>query len=177
MKKNLVILVAAFAVLIACGPKKDTKLKTYRFIDHLAERGIIVSPLRNIPFSGVDDRDSYYPVRSAPMNDLGSGENPLDLKRKLSLGLVDYNILFSPPESRYEYTVDIPENAKLEFERKRQLLEEEAIPQGMFDAIESQYRLAQAQVESARAQVNLTKKRCFQNIELLLKPLREFHQN
>jgi arylsulfatase A-like enzyme len=115
MKKNLVILVAAFAVLIACGPKKDTKLKTYRFIDHLAERGIIVSPLRNIPFSGVDDRDSYYPVRSAPMNDLGSGENPLDLKRKLSLGLVDYNILFSPPESRYEYTVDIPENAKLEF--------------------------------------------------------------
>jgi membrane fusion protein (multidrug efflux system) len=51
------------------------------------------------------------------------------------------------------------QNAKLEYERKKQLLKEEAIPQGMFDAIESQYRLAKAGVESARAQVNLTRER------------------
>jgi membrane fusion protein (multidrug efflux system) len=51
------------------------------------------------------------------------------------------------------------QNAKLEYERKKQLLEEEAIPQGMFDAVESQYRLAKAGVESARAQVNLTREK------------------
>lgn len=51
------------------------------------------------------------------------------------------------------------QNAKLELERKRQLLEEEAIPQGMFDAIETQYQLAKARVESARTQVDLTKKK------------------
>jgi len=73
-------------------------------------------------------------------------------EREIKLNHEQAKALLAQAEASYQ-------NAELELNRKRQLLEEEAIPQGMFDAIESQYQLAKAGVESARAQVNLTKKR------------------
>jgi len=49
------------------------------------------------------------------------------------------------------------QNAMLEFERKKQLLEDEAIPQGMFDAVKSQYELAKAGVESFQEELLLVR--------------------
>ena len=47
--------------------------------------------------------------------DLGAGENPFGLKRKIKLGTWERDIIFSLPESEYEFTLDLSENFVLEF--------------------------------------------------------------
>jgi RND family efflux transporter MFP subunit len=73
-------------------------------------------------------------------------------EREIKLNYEQAKALLAQAEAGFQ-------NAKLEFERKKQLLEDEAIPQGMFDAVKSQYELAEAGVESAQVQVNLTSKK------------------
>jgi arylsulfatase A-like enzyme len=54
-------------------------------------------------------------LKSYPIHDLGVGDNPLDLKRKLKLGGAEFNVLFSPPKSEYSFDIDIPESCVLDF--------------------------------------------------------------
>lgn len=49
-------------------------------------------------------------------------------------------------------------NARSEFERKKQLFEEEAITQSAFDLVKTQLELAEAQAESARVAVEIAEK-------------------
>jgi len=49
------------------------------------------------------------------MNDLGTEENPYQLKRKLRHGSGVINILLSPPESHYRFTTQIPDKSIFEF--------------------------------------------------------------
>jgi len=50
------------------------------------------------------------------------------------------------------------DNARNEFERKKQLFEEEAITQSAFDLVKTQLELAEAQAESARVAVEIAEK-------------------
>jgi len=50
-------------------------------------------------------------------------------------------------------------SAQLELQRKEELLKEEAIPQGVYDAFKTRYDLAKAGVEAAKATLELARKR------------------
>jgi hypothetical protein len=94
----------------ASGPEKHI----FRFIDHLEEKSVVESPLIEIA-GGPEESGKFYPVKSYPVLDMGSGNNPYGIKRKLNIRSADSNILFAPPKSRYVFDVDIPADAILEF--------------------------------------------------------------
>jgi arylsulfatase A-like enzyme len=94
-----------------CQKQQISNFKTFRLIDHLKKENIIRSPLINSPHPGNDS----FPLKSFLMNDLGIGENPFLLKRKLRIGSSVFNILFSPPESHFRFQAQIPEQSYFEF--------------------------------------------------------------
>ncbi|MFO7980777.1 MAG: sulfatase [Candidatus Aminicenantes bacterium] len=96
---------------VQCKKASLSQFKTFRLIDHLEEENIIQSP-----FKKIKTKDSrLYPLESFPMNDLGIGENPYQLKRKLRYGSGTFNILLAPPETLYKFKTQIPDKSVLEF--------------------------------------------------------------
>jgi len=113
----LVLLITLATFHLFCSRKTD--FSVYRFIDHLSEDNILLSPFNDM----VEDPEgfkAFNPVLHAiadesPLLDSGSGKNPLLLKKKLKIGTVDINTLMAPPNSQYEFSVRIPPNAFFEF--------------------------------------------------------------
>jgi len=113
--KKYSILIFCFAVQImastGCRKMQSSHFKAYRFIDHLEKANIIVSPFKKTETLTND----LFPIKSSPMNDLGTGENPYQLKRKLRQGSGVISTLFAPPETHYRFETEIPEESVLEF--------------------------------------------------------------
>jgi arylsulfatase A-like enzyme len=108
----LLFFVAFLALIpIQCGKTQTSRFKTFRLIDHLEEENIIKLPFKETKIQTND----FYPTKSSPMNDLGIEGNPYQLKRKLRQGSGVINILFSPPETHYQFETKIPEESLLEF--------------------------------------------------------------
>jgi arylsulfatase A-like enzyme len=101
-------------VLPVCKRAPGPEKQIFRFIDHLEEKSVVESPLMEIA-GGPEESGKFYPVKSYPVLDMGSGNNPYGIKRKLNIRSADSNILFAPPKSRYVFDVDIPADAILEF--------------------------------------------------------------
>ncbi len=100
--------------LSVCSRQSRQELKILRLIDNLTEENILLSPLEDALEESLDARISF-PVRSQPLNDLGSGENPFGIKRKIRLGGTDRNILFSPPKTEISWRIKPRRPAVLEF--------------------------------------------------------------
>ena len=86
----------------------------FRFIDNLDEKNVAESPLMKIT-GETEEPGKFYPVKSYPVTDMGSGSNPYGIKRKLNIRNADSNVLFAPPKSLYVFDVDIPADGVLEF--------------------------------------------------------------
>jgi len=112
-KKVVYLLFSLFVCLCGCKKEPATNFKLYRFIDHLQLENIRSSPFLNKgpKFSS----ELFSPVKSYSLLDLGAGENPYGLKRKMDLGIVEINTLFAPPKSEYRYRLTLPENGVLVF--------------------------------------------------------------
>jgi arylsulfatase A-like enzyme len=99
---------------LACSKKPISEFTLYRFIDNLKVENILLSPLMQVQ-KGSQGMQSFYLPKSQPLTDLGSGENPYNIKRKIKLGGTDRNILFCPPETQLRFTVEHSEAMRLEF--------------------------------------------------------------
>jgi arylsulfatase A-like enzyme len=115
MKKRVVCFILFLPLLLSvCSKESSQELKIYRLIDNLTKENILLSPLLG------DQEESLgakilFPVRSKPLIDQGSGENPLGIKRKIQLGGTERNILFSPPKTEMRYRIKLQQSSVLEF--------------------------------------------------------------
>jgi arylsulfatase A-like enzyme len=113
LKKVIYLLLLLPLFSFSCKKTPVTSFKVYRFIDHLTRKNISHSPFlqEKLGFPV----EFFVPLETRPLLDLGSGENPFGLKKKLRVGGSEFNIIFSPPKSRYRYDLVLPQNGILEF--------------------------------------------------------------
>ena len=115
---HLLILIVSISLLhSSCARKTD--FSVYRFIDHLTENNILLSPFNDMakdPKGFKRMNPVLYDIADKyPLMDLGTGKNPLLLKKKMKIGPVDINTLMAPPNSHYKFPVRISANSILEF--------------------------------------------------------------
>ena len=113
-KKSGVILISLsfFALASACRKSDWNGFHTIRLMDRLREDNI-----RQSFFSGLDitERERFVPISSFPLTELGIGQNPYGVKRKIDLGVVEIDMLFAPPRSEYSFDLRLPEGSILAF--------------------------------------------------------------
>lgn len=114
MKNRIVWALFIALILGSCQRLHKLDFQLYRFIDHLNIENIQYSPFFQIQ-DKKEVRNIIFPKKSFPMQDLGVGENPYELKRKLRIGGIERNVLFAPPKSQFSYTLDISQDSILEF--------------------------------------------------------------
>lgn len=114
MRKVGFLLLVISAALMTCTrtPKIPTRL--FRLIDHLNRQNILQSPVSQITLTP-QTQDRIFPVKSYPLTDSGSGDNPYGLKRKLQMEGEERNIIFSPPGSEFQFFPKLTRDSKLEF--------------------------------------------------------------
>jgi arylsulfatase A-like enzyme len=108
----LILGLAVFLVHPACRKSRENGVPVLRLMDRLGTADVIRSPLQEIEPA---DFDRFVPVNSFPLKELGTGDNPHGIKRKLSLGVLEIDILFAPPKSEYSQRINLPEDATLKF--------------------------------------------------------------
>lgn len=116
MRQKIVICIVAAVCLLSqsCVQKSSSPFKIFRFIDELKAENISLSPYFN-PSEMNKPSNQIFPVKSFPLQDMGSGENPSLLKRKIKVWREQLNALFAPPHSCYDFQVRIKEDTVLEF--------------------------------------------------------------
>lgn len=116
MQQKIVICFVALVCLLSqsCVQKSSSRYEIFRFIDEMKTENITESPYFN-PLEMNQTPNQIFPVRSFPLQDMGSGENPSFLKRKIKVWREHLNALFAPPHSCYDFQVNIKEDAVLEF--------------------------------------------------------------
>jgi arylsulfatase A-like enzyme len=100
--------------LSVCSKEPNQETKIYRLIDNLTKENILLSPLLNAQEESLTEQITF-PVQSQPLVDLGSGENPFGIKRKIKLGGTERNILFCPPKTEMRYRIRSRESSVVEF--------------------------------------------------------------
>jgi len=113
LKKRLLFWLLLPILLAGCQKAKRSDFRLYRFIDELRLENILDSPFQKRGDPGRTDQSA--PLRSAPLADLGCGENPFNLKKKLRLGGTEVNVLFASPPSSYGYKPAISTGGTIEF--------------------------------------------------------------
>lgn len=116
MRPQRIVLLLLIIGLVFPACKKDSfpEKRLFRFIDRMTMENVAQSPLAKMSGeTGMSNK--IYPLKSYPVADLGTGENPYGIKRKLNIRNADSNILFAPPESRYVFDIVIPAGSVLEF--------------------------------------------------------------
>jgi hypothetical protein len=108
----LVFCLAVFLVHPACRKSRERGVPVLRLTDRLSAADVRRSPL---PGMEKADFDRFVPVNSFPLKELGTGDNPYGIKKKVSLGIVEIDILFAPPKSEYSQNLNLPKGATLEF--------------------------------------------------------------
>jgi len=100
-----------------CAKKEDSAV--FRFIDHLSQENILLSPFKEFSADSQSFKEkhpSLYKIADeSPLLDSGIRENPYLLKKKLKIGPVEINALLAPPESLYRFSRKIPARSFLEF--------------------------------------------------------------
>lgn len=115
MQKRIVFVIFLLSLLFfACEKETNLEFKIYRFIDNLTKENMLLSPLL-LDLEGASEAHILYPPKSRPLIDLGSGENPLGVKRKIKVGGTERNILFCPPKTQLSYKIKLPANSVVEF--------------------------------------------------------------
>ncbi len=105
----LLLLAALFSG--ACSkPKEEAGI--FRIIDRIGAGNVLASP-----FKAPDSKNpSLMEVAGKfGMNELGTGENPFGIKMKLHLGPSDVNALAAAPPTTIAFDLEVPREARLEF--------------------------------------------------------------
>lgn len=101
----------------SCAKKEDSAV--FRFIDHLSQENILLSPFKEFSADSQSFKEknpSLHEIADeSPLLDSGVEENPYLLKKKLKIGLVEINTLLAPPRSHYRFSKIIPAHSLLEF--------------------------------------------------------------
>lgn len=108
----LIVCLAVFLSHPACRKGRERGVPVLRLMDRLGTADIRRSPLPGLEPA---DFDRFVPVNSFPLKELGTGDNPFGIKKKLSLGVLEIDILFAPPKSEYSQRINLPEGAILKF--------------------------------------------------------------
>jgi arylsulfatase A-like enzyme len=114
MKKTCAFLLLVALFLAGCSSRPEPESRLYRFIDNLDELNIVLHPMTQVA-QDPSVPDKMFPAESSLLMDLGSGNNPYGIKRKLMLKGRVVNALYCPPKSVLRYRISPPENAKLDF--------------------------------------------------------------
>ena len=100
-------------ILLAFSCTKKDTYPVYRLIDHLGQENILRSPFQEFAADHEKFKERnpglYDIADESPLLDLGVGENPFLIKKKLKLGLAEINTLLSPSQSHVRVPVKIPE--------------------------------------------------------------------
>ncbi len=112
-KTACVLILLSLLLPSRCQERKDSGFQTIRLIDLLKRENIGRSPFLAGGNEGL--QTLLIPLKSAPLSDFGSGENPFLIKKKLDTGPAEIDILFSPPQSEYDFEVLLPPESVLEF--------------------------------------------------------------
>ncbi len=113
MRTQTAIVLAFFALTtLSCRHRETAEPKIWRLADLLDEGSIIKSPFLEDPAAAA----ILQPADSEPLPPSECNANPFGLKKKITLGLQTLRVLFAPPASVYQFELDIPEGAVLEFE-------------------------------------------------------------
>jgi len=115
--RRLFVLFFLFGLLLSmsfCHRSNPSEFKIERLIDSFNEQSIVRSPF--LSFSpGSEEFEASFPLKSMPIVEMGTGGNPSLLKRKIKVGREYLNCLFAPPESRYQFLLELSEPSILEF--------------------------------------------------------------
>ena len=114
LRKIIQPIILLFLLFSVCSKKPIIENKIYRFIDNLQRENILISPLSLFENKSLEFQPNC-PSESYPLIDLGSGDNPYGIKRKLQLKGREINILFCPPKSKLSYKVRFLKNSILDF--------------------------------------------------------------
>ena len=112
LKVFIVILVCFPLIPSNCVRPPSSKAELIRLIDFVKAENIAQSPLFPVEEEAAE---RVFPLRSVPLSDLGVGENIGELKRKLKTGGNSRNVIFSPPRSEFQFTMDIAKDSVLDF--------------------------------------------------------------
>jgi arylsulfatase A-like enzyme len=112
-KRRAFLWLILILLLAACQKEKRSDFRLYRFIDELRSEGILRSPFMEAGAPGRTEPSS--PAKSSPLTDLGSGENPYNLKKKLRLEGVEITVLFAPAPSAFRFEPDFASAETIEF--------------------------------------------------------------
>jgi arylsulfatase A-like enzyme len=113
---SLVSIIISILILgsVDCKQEQISEFEVYRLIDHLNVENVLLSPHKNL-LGLSQESEAAFPAKSYPLLDLGVGDNPFSLKRKLKLGGRDLNVIISPPQSQYAFNIDLCESSVLDF--------------------------------------------------------------
>lgn len=109
----LLSLSLVLALVAGCQREKRSDFRLYRFIDELRSENILESPFLKGGEPG--QMGQLLPLKSSELTDLGSGDNPFGLKKKLKMKGTEVNILFAPAPSVYRYVPTILAGGTIEF--------------------------------------------------------------
>ena len=113
-RKNVLFVLFLCLASVVCTKDPVSEFQVYRFIDHLGIDNITAFPLTDIPEAREISPKTHHP-KSSLLQDLGSGDNPYGIKKKIRLGGEEMNVLYAPAQSQYTYTVTLHEDSMLEF--------------------------------------------------------------
>ena len=113
-KTGILCLFLFFLSLAGCTSRTESEPRLFRFIDNLDNANIILSPLTRVQQDS-PEFEGLFPPESYPLQDLGSGNNPYGIKRKLKLKGRELNALYCPPKSILSYKIMPRENLSLDF--------------------------------------------------------------
>ena len=97
-KTTNLFIILLIVSLVGCSSSTGPESRLHRFIDNLDEPNIILSPLTRFQKDS-SESEGIFPPESYPLLDLGSGNNPYGIKRKLKLKGREVNALYCPPKS------------------------------------------------------------------------------
>ena len=113
-KTGIFFLFLFFLSFVGCSSRTGSEPRLFRFIDNLDKTNVILSPLTQVQRDSPEFED-LFPPESYPLRDLGSGNNPHGIKRKLKLQGREVNALYCPPKTVIRYRITPRENLSLDF--------------------------------------------------------------
>lgn len=111
---NLILVFIFSLVLADCKQARTSEFEVSRLIDQLESENVIESPYMESSRQSEEFKISF-PSKSYPLQDLGIGDNPFTLKRKLKVGGREMNVIISPPASRFGFNLSLEEGTILDF--------------------------------------------------------------
>lgn len=97
-----------------CTKSPLSEFEVFRFIDQLKKENIINSPLIRFP-EETESSGKFFPLKSYPLSDLGTGDNHYGIKRKIRFEGTELNAIFAPPKSEYSCILNLSEDSVFEF--------------------------------------------------------------